>query len=131
MKKHGMMNREIASILARLGHTDTIVIADCGLPVPNHVPCIDVSLEKGYPSFMKVFQILLDDIEVERFTLATEIKENNEKLYKEMMPFLQEKGTTFLNHANFKKATHHAKAIIRTGEATPYANIILHAGVIF
>jgi hypothetical protein len=30
----------------------------------------------------------------------------------------------------FKKQTRGAKTVIRTGEATPYANIILHAGTI-
>ena len=51
MKKHGVLNSEITSILASLGHTDTIVIADCGLPIPDGVKRIDLAVEIGKPSF--------------------------------------------------------------------------------
>jgi D-ribose pyranase len=47
MKRHGHLNREVSRVLARMGHTDSIVIADCGLPIPNGVECIDLSLSLG------------------------------------------------------------------------------------
>ncbi|RKO62361.1 ABC-type ribose transport system, auxiliary component [Caldibacillus debilis GB1] len=56
MKKHGILNSEIAKVLADLGHTDTIVIADCGLPVPAGVKKIDLALELGKPSFLDEVQ---------------------------------------------------------------------------
>ncbi|RWZ54672.1 D-ribose pyranase [Halobacillus fulvus] len=127
MKKQGMLNRDIASTLARLGHTDTIVIADCGLPIPDGVPCIDVSLTKGFPGFFDVLEAIQDDMEIEAVTLAEEIKQHNPSLYEK----LHFKETHIVSHEEFKSHTHKAKAVIRTGETTPYANIILHAGVIF
>ena len=49
MQKGGMLNSSIAKVLADLGHTDTIVIGDCGLPVPAGVQKIDLALKPGTP----------------------------------------------------------------------------------
>ncbi|CAM3829748.1 D-ribose pyranase [Mesobacillus thioparans] len=131
MKKQGILNSHIAEVLAHLGHTDTIVIADCGLPIPDGVKKIDLSLKIGTPGFIETLEAILEDMEVEQATIADEIYENNPK----MMSFIDEKFSKgqiqSVTHEEFKKKTEQAKAVIRTGEATPYANIILHAGVIF
>ncbi|MDV2582210.1 D-ribose pyranase [Alkalibacillus haloalkaliphilus] len=130
MKKQGILNSEIASILAQLGHTDTIVIADCGLPVPDGVKRIDLALTKGTPSFVETLQAILADMEVEHATLASEIKENNEHVLNKIEQHYQG-GKDFVSHEDFKKLTKNAKVVIRTGETTPFANIILRSGVIF
>jgi D-ribose pyranase len=129
MKKHGILNRDIAEILAKLGHTDTIVIGDCGLPIPENVRCIDLSLKKGVPTFLDVLEEVLNDMEVESAICAEEIKQDNEKVYSELCN--NTFPIQFMSHERFKKETQEAKVIIRTGEITPYANIILQAGVIF
>ena len=131
MKKHGVLNSEIASILALLGHTDTIVIADCGLPIPDGVKRIDLAVEIGKPSFLDVLQVVADDMAIEKVTLAEEVINNNAEVNKEIELKLIEPAFEYVSHEQFKEHTKKAKAIIRTGEATPYANVILHAGVIF
>ncbi|PEJ62523.1 D-ribose pyranase [Bacillus wiedmannii] len=131
MKKHGVLNSEIASVLASLGHTDTIVIADCGLPIPDGVKRIDLAVEIGKPSFLDVLQVVADDMAIEKVTLAEEVINNNEEVNKEIELKLIEPAFEYVSHEQFKEHTKKAKAIIRTGEATPYANVILHAGVIF
>ncbi|GIX60053.1 D-ribose pyranase [Bacillus paranthracis] len=131
MKKHGVLNSEIASILASLGHTDTIVIADCGLPIPDGVKRIDLAVEIGKPSFLDVLQVVADDMAIEKVTLAEEVINNNAEVNKEIELKLIEPAFEYVSHEQFKEHTKKAKAIIRTGEATPYANVILHAGVIF
>ncbi|MCR6789245.1 MULTISPECIES: D-ribose pyranase [Bacillus cereus group] len=131
MKKHGVLNSEIASILASLGHTDTIVIADCGLPIPDGVKRIDLAVEIGKPSFLEVLQVVADDMVIEKVTLAEEVIINNAEVNKEIEQKLIEPAFEYVSHEQFKEHTKKAKAIIRTGEATPYANVILHAGVIF
>ncbi|WP_242303208.1 D-ribose pyranase [Bacillus cereus group sp. BfR-BA-01495] len=131
MKKHGILNSEIASILASLGHTDTIVIADCGLPIPDGVKRIDLAVEIGKPSFLDVLQVVADDMAIEKVTLAEEVINNNAEINKEIELKLVEPAFEYVSHEQFKEHTKKAKAIIRTGEATPYANVILHAGVIF
>ncbi|WP_144615818.1 D-ribose pyranase [Bacillus cereus] len=131
MKKHGVLNSEIASVLASLGHTDTIVIADCGLPIPDGVKRIDLAVEIGKPSFLDVLQVVADDMAIEKVTLAEEVINNNTEVNKEIELKLIEPAFEYVSHEQFKEHTKKAKAIIRTGEATPYANVILHAGVIF
>lgn len=132
MQKVGILNSSIAKILADLGHTDTIVIGDCGLPVPAGVPKIDLALKLGTPSFMEVVSEVAKYMEIEKVEVAAEIQEKNTGVYealKELFP--QQEWIIDENHEAFKAATAKAKVVIRTGEITPYANIILHSNVIF
>jgi D-ribose pyranase len=129
MKKNGILNSEISKVLSEMGHTDIIVIADCGLPIPEDVKRIDLALKQGSPSFLEVLEALEADMEIEKVTLAEEIQDFNSDLEDVLKNKFTEKE--YVSHEEFKKLTHKAKAVIRTGEATPYANIILHSGVIF
>lgn len=131
MKKHGTLNSEITAVLARLGHTDTIVIADCGLPIPDGVKRIDLALKQGMPSFLETLEVVLADMQIESAVLASEITAHNPVVKEQTLSLLNETTVTYVAHEQFKALTQQAKAIIRTGEATPYANIILQAGVIF
>ncbi|PPA69352.1 D-ribose pyranase [Jeotgalibacillus proteolyticus] len=129
MKKNGPLNSELTKVLADLGHTDSIVIADCGLPIPDHVKKIDLALTLGTPSFEEVLAVLRNEMEIEKATVASEMKEYNRELAQRIDQEFNQ--LVSVDHETFKVRTQQAKAIIRTGEATPYANIILHAGVIF
>jgi len=131
LKKSGVLNRDIATLLAMLGHTDTIVIADCGLPIPNEIPCIDVSLKLGTPNFTSVLEVLAEEMEIEKMTLANEIKTDNSKLHVQLMKDYTTIPMEYISHEELKHRINKAKAVIRTGEATPFANAILQAGVIF
>ncbi|BDG45177.1 D-ribose pyranase [Parageobacillus sp. VR-IP] len=131
MKKRGILNKELSTLLASLGHTDTIVIADCGLPIPNETTRIDLSLVKGFPPFLSVLDAILEELEVEAVTLAEEIKTDNPAIYEKIQQRLSDAPMQFVPHEQFKEMTKSAKAVIRTGEATPYANIILRSGVNF
>ncbi len=70
MKKQGILNRELAGIFAKLGHTDKIVIADCGLPIPEDVTCIDLSYKLGEPSFLTILEVVLEDLKVEKAIIS-------------------------------------------------------------
>ncbi|AUR52976.1 D-ribose pyranase [Aquella oligotrophica] len=132
MNKYGILNSEICKVLADLGHTDMVVIADCGLPIPEGVKKIDLALKVGTPGFIEVVELLAQYMQVEKATIAREIHGRNPVTYESLQKTL---GASIsfeeLSHEEFKLLTHKARAIIRTGEATPYANVILHAGVIF
>lgn len=132
MNKHGILNSEICKVLADLGHTDMVVIADCGLPIPESVKKIDLALKIGTPGFIEVVELMTQYMQIEKATIAREIHGRNPATYQKLQTTL---GTAIpleeLSHEEFKRLTHKARAIIRTGEATPYANVILHAGVIF
>lgn len=132
MNKHGILNSEICKVLADLGHTDMVVIADCGLPIPDGVKKIDLALKLGTPGFIEVAELLAQYMQIEKATIASEIHVKNPATYVNLETALgAEVSLEELSHEEFKLLTHKARAIIRTGEATPYANVILHAGVIF
>ncbi|MDL5143176.1 D-ribose pyranase [Bacillus atrophaeus] len=131
MKKHGILNSHLAKILADLGHTDKIVIADAGLPVPDSVLKIDLSLKPGIPGFKDVTELLREEMVVEKVTAASEIKTANPQIANFIENQFKKQPVEYLSHEEFKQLTKEAKAIIRTGEVTPYANCILQAGVIF
>ena len=133
MKKQGILNSDISRVLSYMGHTDCIAVGDCGLPIPDEVERIDLALEFGVPSFMDVLRVITKDMKVEKIVLAEEIREQNPKVLGEIKELFagQEIETVFVSHTELKKQTRECKAVIRTGETTPYANIILQSGCIF
>ncbi|KKE78510.1 D-ribose pyranase [Oceanobacillus caeni] len=130
MKKNGILNSNIAKVLVDLGHTDTIVIGDAGLPVPDGVLKIDLALTPGTPSFQEVVKAVVDDMVIEKVTIAEEMKDTNPNQHEFMKMFFGH-DMEYVKHEQFKQLTANAKAIIRTGEITAYSNCILHAGVFF
>ena len=133
MQRHGILNSHIAKILADLGHTDTICISDCGLPVPEGVQKIDLALDFGVPSFEQVVSIIAKHMKSEAVYVAKEIKEHNPEAYDFLESTFPSNQYEWVetSHEAFKEATKQCKCIIRTGEASPYANIILRADCIF
>lgn len=133
MQRHGILNSHIAKVLADLGHTDTICIADCGLPIPEGVQKIDLALTFGVPSFTQVLDVVRAHMKIEGIHVAEEIHTHNPELATyigDAFPH-SEFDVTETSHEAFKEATKQCKCIIRTGEASPYANIILRADCIF
>lgn len=131
MKKHGILNSHITKVLTDLGHTDTIVIADVGLPVPAGVPKIDLALKLGVPSFEEIVDLLAEDMVIEKVTVAEELASENATTSHYVNEKFKGIPIEACPHEQFKQLTGQAKVIIRTGEAKPYANCILQAGVNF
>lgn len=131
MKKTGILNSHLAKLADDLGHTDQVCIGDLGLPVPNGIPKIDLSLTSGIPSFQEVLDIYLENILVEKVILAEEIKEaNSDQLSRLLAKLDNSVNIEYVSHNHLKQMTQDIKAVIRTGENTPYSNIILQSGVI-
>lgn len=131
MKKTGILNQPISAVIAGLGHTDTVVIADAGLPIPDGPQRIDLALTKGVPAFLKTLDVVLTEMQVEKAIIAEEMMDVISDLHLAIQKRLGDVPIEMVPHATFKEQTQSAKAIIRTGEFTPYANIILVAGVVF
>ncbi|WP_039066620.1 D-ribose pyranase [Staphylococcus shinii] len=129
MYKTGILNSEISKVLSDLGHTDQIIIADCGLPVPQEVKKIDLALEFGKPSFLEVFHLIKNHMVIEQVTIANEMIKQNDELYIQLMAENVDINTK--SHEQLKVDSTQVKAVIRTGEAKPYANAILKSGVLF
>ena len=133
MKRAGILNSDISRVLSYLGHTDRIAIGDCGLPIPDEVERIDLALAFGEPTFLRTLEIVAADMKIEKIVLAEEIKTQNPNVLKQVEELFSGLSveTEFVPHTELKEQTHDCKAVIRTGEITPYANIILQAGCIF
>lgn len=132
MRRSGLLHAELNRLIAALGHTDTLVIADAGLPVPPGVPCIDLAVLPGLPPFAEVFDAIYRELAVERVTLASEIHRHNPAMVA-LDGRLRADGLAVdeVPHEAFKRLCAGARAVVRSGETTPYANAILHAGVCF
>ena len=131
MKKKGIINAQLAGLIAGLGHKDTYMIADAGMPIPRGVEIVDLALVGGVPTFRQVMDAGLDEAVVEHYTLATEIKEANPELLAYMQGKLEGVACDYVPHEELKQLERNCKFVIRTGEFTPYPNVILRAAVAF
>lgn len=136
MKRGKLLNRDLSALVASLGHLDEIVVADAGLPVPDGVMVIDLAVSPGVPRFWDVVQALRSELIVEAAVHADEVPAELRRQMSEVIAawgFENNKTVTLssASHEGFKERTRNAKAIIRTGECSPYCNLILVSGVAF
>ncbi len=135
MKRNGIINADISRVLSYMGHTDTLAVGDCGLPIPEETERIDLSLKLGVPSFMEVLREVANEMKIEKIVLAEEIREQNPHILQEILALVREMdtecGIEYISHTELKARTKVCKAVIRTGETTPYANIILQSACLF
>lgn len=131
MKKTGIINQPISSIVSGLGHTDRLVICDAGLPIPKDVTRIDLALKEGVPSFLQTLEVVLSEMQVESAIVASEIKDKNPEVGKMIIDLLGDISIEYVPHEKFKTESKTAIAIVRTGEFSPFANVILVSGVVF
>ena len=131
MKKHGILNSNLAKLADDLGHTDRVCVGDLGLPVPDGVAKIDLALKPGQPNFQEVLEVYLEHVLVEKIILAEEIKSQNPDQLEQLLAKLDASVTVeYVSHDDLKQLTKSVKAVVRTGENTPYSNAILKSGVI-
>lgn len=131
MKKIGVLNDRLSGVIARMGHMDLLTICDAGLPIPNAVERIDLAVVPGVPSFLQVLRAVIMELQVQKIFLAVEIKDSNLEIEKAILALFPNVDVEYIPHQAFKRETANSCAIIRTGECTPYANIILESGVFF
>ena len=131
MKRTPLLNSSLSEVIARLGHGDMVVIADAGLPIPDGPQRIDLAVTRNLPLFDDVLSVVLSEMQVESAVAATEIESRNPVAHAALRARLEGTPLAYTSHEEFKALTAKAKAVVRTGECTPYANVILRAGVVF
>ncbi|HUX37529.1 MAG TPA: D-ribose pyranase [Rectinemataceae bacterium] len=139
MKSGTLLNSGISSVISRMGHGDGLVIGDAGLPIPSGPERIDLALARGLPSFIQTLEVVLSELCVERLVLAEEIKSANPAQYAAiegvLAAYRRRTGfraeAVFVPHEEFKRKTASSLAVVRTGECSPYSNVILLSGVVF
>ncbi|MFJ7078649.1 D-ribose pyranase [Streptomyces sp. NPDC098781] len=129
MKKAGILNRHLAGALAELGHGDGVLVCDVGMPIPDGPRVVDLAFRAGVPSFAEVLEGLLAELVVEGATAAEETRNANPAaaaLLENGLP-----GLELVPHERLKELSAGARLVVRTGEARPYANVLLRCGVFF
>ena len=130
MKRSPLLHAELSHVIASLGHGDMLVLGDAGLPIPDGPRRIDLAVARGVPLLDDVLNAVLSEMQVEGIVIADEALGDAKKLPGWYPQSLGIEPQT-VSHEEFKRRTAKARAMVRTGECTPYANIILIAGVKF
>jgi len=131
MKKRGLLQHALAETIASMGHTDLLVIADAGLPVPPGVPAIDLAVRCGLPPMLDVTDAIADELQVEEIIVADELLERGDALPASLRDLFPGAHVRHVSHEELKRLSAQARAVVRTGECTPYHNVILRSGVTF
>ena len=131
MKKTGVLHRQLSGVIAAMGHTDLLVVGDAGLPVPAGVACVDLAVSLGVPRLLDVVRAIAGELEVEAVTVADELLERGAELPDALRALFPDAAFDSIPHEQLKARSAHARAVVRTGEATPYANVVLRSGVAF
>jgi D-ribose pyranase len=128
MKKTGIINGPTSAVIAHLEHTDMLTVADAGLPTPASTQRIDLALKPGVPGFLETLEVVLEEMYVERAYVSEEILRVSPHIYRGIQELLGDVPIETRPHVELKQMSAAGKAIIRTGEYTPYANVVLVAG---
>lgn len=127
------INPALSRIISETGHTDLIVVTDAGLPIPPGSDRVDLAYRPGAPAFFDVLDTVLAELVVEGATVSAEVAEASPHVLAALHERLDPLGVPIelIAHTEFKQRTRSARAFVRSGEFTPYANVILHAGVAY
>jgi D-ribose pyranase len=131
MKKRGVLGHALSEVIASMGHTDLLVIADAGFPVPPGVQRIDLAVRCGLPTMLEVTRAIADDLEFETVTIADELLLREDALPEALRELFPGAPMHHVPHEEFKRLSQRARAVVRTGECTPYYNVILTGGVTY
>jgi D-ribose pyranase len=131
VKARGIIHPRLAAVVAAMGHGDLLGIADAGLPVPLQVERVDLGFAPGKPEFLDVVRVILEELRVEAYVLAEQSWEGCPEYVRVLEESLPEAEAVWVDHEELKRLTAGARAVVRTGEFTPYANVLLRSGVDF
>jgi len=133
MKRSGILNRHLAGALAELGHGDGVLVCDAGMPVPAGPRVVDLAFRAGVPAFVEVLDGLLEELVVEGAVAAEEIHAANPAAADVLRARFAGLGRelALVPHERLKELSAGARLVVRTGEARPYANVLLRCGVFF
>ena len=127
--KTGVLNPAINSLLSRIRHTNTLVIADRGFPFWPQIETIDISLIDDIPRVLDVVHALRTNFVVAQFFMAEEfLQVNSTEAKAAFATALEGVPTIYEPHVLFKKRVPNAIGLIRTADTTPYGNLILESG---
>jgi D-ribose pyranase len=127
MKKTGLIHPDLLAAIAELGHLDELLVCDAGYPIPVDVPRIDLAYRPGMPPFRDVLAALVAELALAGAVIATEASDDLARDIADLVGLAPER----VPHDALKRRAVGARVAVRTGEYTPYANVLLVMGVPF
>jgi D-ribose pyranase len=132
MKRQGILHPHLNKLITETGHMERLVVTDAGLPIPEEVNTrVDLALKEGMVPFLELLDTVLSEFSVEKAILAEEIKETSPEMNQEILRRFQSIEVEYIPHVEFKEETKKTRGLIRSGEFTPFANVILVGGVVY
>lgn len=129
MLKSGILNPQLNSLLCRVRHTNTVVIADRGFPFWPGLETIDISLVDDIPRVLDVLRAFRGNFSIGRYFMAEEFRRyNSQEVQAEFADLIGSTPLDYEPHIILKRRVPDAVGIIRTADTTPYSNIILASG---
>jgi D-ribose pyranase len=130
MKIGGLLNPDLAHAIASVGHSQSIAVVDAGYPISGHPKRADLAVSPNLPRLLDVVRAILTELTVESYVVAAEIEHHN-PLIRDGLRSLIDAPHHQIPHAEFKRSAAGAQVVVRTGEWTPFGNVILVSGVAF
>jgi D-ribose pyranase len=129
MNEQGLINRNIAKVIAEQGHQDLLMVVDAGFAIPLEVEVIDLSLKPNVPMVIDVLDELRKYHSVEKLIIAQQTKDTNPTLFKNIsQSFGNDKEVEIIEHSELKQLAKSVKAVVRTGDFTAFGNVVLVSG---
>lgn len=126
--RNGILNPAINSLLSRVRHTNTLVIADRGFPWWPQIETVDISLVDNIPRVLEVFKAIQANFVIGKIVMAEEFRRVNDLgIVRSFEQCFEDTPMIFEPHQQFKQRVVLATGLIRTGDTVPYANIIFES----
>lgn len=128
MLQNGILNPQLNSLLSRIRHTNTLVIADRGFPFWPEVETVDLALVDDIPRVLDVLQAIRRNFSIGRFWMAEEFRTHNDQaVQRRFSAAMHDVEVLYEPHTQFKLRVPRAIGLVRTGDTIPYANVILES----
>jgi D-ribose pyranase len=128
MKRGPLLNPALNHLLASTGHTDYFTVCDRGFPVPLEPERIDLALTDDIPTVLDVLKLIAVEFHIDRVVIPAEVHDIAPHRVDELKAILGDIPLYPVPHLEFKRLSHSARATVRTGDSTPYGNIIIVSG---
>jgi D-ribose pyranase len=128
VKKGGILHPEICKLLAASGHTDYITICDRGFPVPEGPSRIDLALVDGIPTVLDVLRAVAAEWTLDRVIITQEMTEISPQHVAAIRAIVGDVPLDVRSHLELKHLSRTARGTIRTGDTTPWGNIVIVSG---
>jgi len=128
MKRGGILHPTLNRILTETGHTDILTICDRGFPVPQGIERLDLALVDGIPSVLDVLKAVHGEFVIDTIIVAEEMKDASPERFRELTEQYPDIHFMIVSHQRFKQICKESRAVIRTGDTVPYANLMIVSG---